>query len=87
MAVDAARVAQQRGVNVGSVFLFTNKSDQFGRQFVRRHAFGVTAGVTFIVFVIAFAITMSVQTQRIAAERDTLPESWLILEAKVPVAK
>jgi tetratricopeptide (TPR) repeat protein len=43
----------------------------YSQRFIRRHAFGVTAGATFIVFVIAFAIAMSVQTQRIAAERDT----------------
>jgi serine/threonine protein kinase len=42
----------------------------YSQRFVRRHAFGVTAGAAFVVFIIAFAIAMSVQTQRVAAERD-----------------
>ncbi len=43
----------------------------YSQRFIRRHAFGVTAGAASIVFIIAFAIAMSVQTQRVAAERDT----------------
>ncbi|MET0658223.1 MAG: protein kinase [Steroidobacteraceae bacterium] len=42
----------------------------YTHRFVRKHAFGVSAAVTFVLFVIAFAIVMSVQAQRIAAERD-----------------
>lgn len=42
----------------------------YSNRFIRRHAFGVSAGLTFAVFLAAFAIAMSVQTQRIAAERD-----------------
>lgn len=42
----------------------------YSQRFVRRHTFGVTAGALFIVLVIAFAIAMSIQAQRIAAERD-----------------
>ncbi len=43
----------------------------YSQRFIRRHAFGVTAGAAFVVFIIAFAIAMSVQTRRVAAERDT----------------
>ncbi len=39
-------------------------------RFVRRHAFGVSAGAAFAVFLAAFAVVMSIQAQRIAAERD-----------------
>ena len=42
----------------------------YSQRFIRRHAFGVTAGAAFVVFIIAFAVAMSVQTQRTAAERD-----------------
>jgi serine/threonine protein kinase/tetratricopeptide (TPR) repeat protein len=42
----------------------------YSQRFVRRHAFGVTAGVFFILVIIGFAIAMSIQAQRIAAERD-----------------
>ena len=42
----------------------------YSQRFIRRHAFGVAAGAAFIVFIIAFAIAMSVQSQRVAAERD-----------------
>lgn len=42
----------------------------YSQRFARRHAFGVAAGAAFILFTIAFAIAMSVQRQRIAAERD-----------------
>jgi eukaryotic-like serine/threonine-protein kinase len=42
----------------------------YSQRFIRRHAFGVSAGAAFIVFIIAFAVAMSVQTQRVAAERD-----------------
>jgi tetratricopeptide (TPR) repeat protein len=42
----------------------------YSQRFVRRHAFGVSAGAVFAALIIAFAITMSVQRQRIAAERD-----------------
>ncbi len=42
----------------------------YSTRFMRRHAFGVSAGAGFAVFLLAFAITMSIQTQRVAAERD-----------------
>jgi eukaryotic-like serine/threonine-protein kinase len=42
----------------------------YSQRFVRRHAFGVTAGAAFVVFITAFAIAMSVQTQRVLIERD-----------------
>ncbi len=42
----------------------------YSQRFVRRHAFGVSAGAFFILVIIAFAIAMSMQNQRIAAERD-----------------
>jgi tetratricopeptide (TPR) repeat protein len=42
----------------------------YSQRFVRRHTFGVTAGLLFILVIIGFAIAMSIQAQRIAAERD-----------------
>jgi eukaryotic-like serine/threonine-protein kinase len=42
----------------------------YSQRFIRRHAFGVSAGAAFGLFVIAFAVAMSIQTQRIAAQRD-----------------
>lgn len=42
----------------------------YSNRFVHRHAFGVSAGAAFAVFLTAFAIAMSIQTQRVAAERD-----------------
>lgn len=42
----------------------------YSSRFIRRHAFGVSAGAAFAVFLATFAIIMSVQAQRIAAERD-----------------
>ena len=40
------------------------------RQFVRRHRFGVGAAATLLLLLLAFGITMAVQAQRIARERD-----------------
>jgi len=40
------------------------------RKFVRRHRFGVSAAVTFILLLAGFAVTMAVQARRIASERD-----------------
>ena len=40
------------------------------RKFVRRHRFGVAVSVTAAVLLIGFAITMALQTRRIAKERD-----------------
>jgi eukaryotic-like serine/threonine-protein kinase len=40
------------------------------RKFVRRHRFGVAAASAAAVLIVAFAITASVQAQRIARERD-----------------
>ena len=57
----------------------------YSQRFIRRHAFGVAAGAAFVVFIIAFAVSMSIQTQRVAAERDRatgkrdgpeVPSSW-----------
>ena len=42
----------------------------YSTRFMRRHAFGVSAGAAFGIFLTAFAVAMSIQTQRIAAERD-----------------
>jgi eukaryotic-like serine/threonine-protein kinase len=39
-------------------------------KFVRRHRVGVTASVTLVVLLVAFAIAMAVQARRIAKERD-----------------
>jgi len=40
------------------------------RKFARRHRFGVGAAATLVVLLLAFAIAMAVQAQRIARERD-----------------
>jgi tetratricopeptide (TPR) repeat protein len=42
----------------------------YSQRFMRRHAFGVSVSVTFIGVILAFAIVMSVQRERIAHERD-----------------
>jgi eukaryotic-like serine/threonine-protein kinase len=42
----------------------------YSRRFIRRHTFGVAIGATFIAVGIAFVVVMSIQTKRIAAERD-----------------
>ncbi|HKQ14055.1 MAG TPA: protein kinase [Steroidobacteraceae bacterium] len=42
----------------------------YSQRFIRRHAFGVAAGATFVVFLVAFAMVSNIQAQRIAAERD-----------------
>lgn len=42
----------------------------YSQRFVRRHAFGVGATALFVIFVVAFALMMSVQMQRTARERD-----------------
>jgi serine/threonine protein kinase len=42
----------------------------YSQRFMRRHTFGVAAGATFVTVIIAFAIAMTIQTQRIAQERD-----------------
>jgi len=42
----------------------------YSQRFVRRHAFGVSVTAAFVLFVMAFAVVMSVQRQRIAQERD-----------------
>lgn len=42
----------------------------YSQRFVRRHTFAVSAAAVFVVFIIAFAIIMALQAQRIAAERD-----------------
>ena len=42
----------------------------YSQRFIRRHAFGVTAGVAFIIFLATFATVATIQAQRIAEERD-----------------
>jgi eukaryotic-like serine/threonine-protein kinase len=42
----------------------------YSQRFIRRHAFGVTAGTAFVLFLAAFAMVSTIQAQRIAAERD-----------------
>jgi serine/threonine protein kinase/TolA-binding protein len=42
----------------------------YSQRFVHRHAFGVSAGAFFMLVIVAFAVAMSFQNQRIAAERD-----------------
>lgn len=42
----------------------------YSQRFMRRHAFGVSVTAGFVVFVLAFAVVMSIQRQRIAEERD-----------------
>jgi len=42
----------------------------YSQRFMRRHAFGVAASATFVTVIIAFAIAMTIQAQRIASERD-----------------
>jgi len=39
-------------------------------KFVRRHRFGVAAAVTLVLLLVAFGVTMAVQAERIARERD-----------------
>ena len=52
----------------------------YSQRFMRRHAFGVSVSGAFMAFVIAFAITMSIQTQRIAAERDRATKETEVAE-------
>src|SRR5262245_27904771 len=40
------------------------------RKFVRRHRFGVAVAAGLVVLLVGFAITMTIQAKRIAAERD-----------------
>jgi len=42
----------------------------YSQRFIRRHAFGVTAGAAFIVFLAVFAMVSSIQAKRIAEQRD-----------------
>ncbi|HEY8538868.1 MAG TPA: tetratricopeptide repeat protein, partial [Steroidobacteraceae bacterium] len=42
----------------------------YSQRFVRRHAIGVGVSALFLVLVLAFAVTMSIQRQQIAEERD-----------------
>jgi eukaryotic-like serine/threonine-protein kinase len=42
----------------------------YSQRFIRRHTFGVAASALFVLIIIAFAVVMSIQTQRIAAQRD-----------------
>ena len=40
------------------------------RKFVRRHRIGVTSAATLLLLLVAFAVTMAIQADRIARERD-----------------
>ena len=40
------------------------------KKFVRRHPFGVGVAATFVLLLVALAVTMTIQAQRIARERD-----------------
>ena len=42
----------------------------YSQRFVRRHAVGVSTGAFLMLVIVAFAVAMSIQNQRIAAERD-----------------
>jgi serine/threonine protein kinase len=42
----------------------------YSQRFARRHTLGVSASATFVAMILGFAVTMSVQRQRIAQERD-----------------
>jgi eukaryotic-like serine/threonine-protein kinase len=42
----------------------------YSQRFVHRHTFGVAASAIFLTLIISFAVAMSIQTQRVAAERD-----------------
>jgi serine/threonine protein kinase/tetratricopeptide (TPR) repeat protein len=42
----------------------------YSQRFVRRHAIGVSVSALFLILVLAFAATMSIQRQQIAEERD-----------------
>lgn len=44
------------------------------RRFVRRHRFGVGVTAAFLCVLVAFAVTMAVQAQRLARERDRASE-------------
>ena len=52
----------------------------YSQRFVRRHSFGVAAGAAFLLFIMAFAVSMSIQTRRIAAERDRAEQESLRAE-------
>ncbi|HKS55769.1 MAG TPA: tetratricopeptide repeat protein [Steroidobacteraceae bacterium] len=40
----------------------------YSQRFIRRHAFGVTAGAAFVLFIVAFAVAMTVQRTRVQIE-------------------
>jgi eukaryotic-like serine/threonine-protein kinase len=46
----------------------------YSQRFIRRHAVGVASGFTFVGVILAFAITMSIQRERIAQERDRVTQ-------------
>src|SRR5690606_2320184 len=48
----------------------------YSQRFVRRHTLGVATGTGFFLFFIAVAVTMSIQFQRTAAERDRATQEW-----------
>ena len=50
------------------------------RKFVRRHPLGVGAAATFVLLLVALAVTMTIQAQRIARERDRA--NWEAATAK-----
>lgn len=42
----------------------------YSSRFIRRHAFGVSAGTVFAIFLASFSVITSIQAKRIAEERD-----------------
>ena len=52
-------------------------------KFVRRHRWGVTVAAAALIVVIAFAVTMTIQANRIAAERDRAERALTDLESVV----
>lgn len=53
------------------------------KKFVRRHTWGVAAAVVTVIVLISFAITMAIQTKRIANERDLAEQAKTDLERVV----
>jgi serine/threonine protein kinase/tetratricopeptide (TPR) repeat protein len=53
------------------------------RKFVRRHTWAVATATTGVLALVAFAVTMTVQAQRISVERDVAQEAQADLESVV----
>ena len=52
----------------------------YSQRFIRRHAFGVTAGAAFVVFLAVFGMVSTMQAQRIADERDRARQQTSVAE-------